>query len=195
MRKSMIKRKTNETNIKVSVNLDGKGKCSIDLPVGFMKHMLELFAKHSKMDLEVKAEGDTYVDNHHLIEDLGIVMGNAIKDALGDKKGINRYGFFILPMDETLVRVSLDFSGRPYFVWKVIDSKVKLGDMEFELLKEFWQSFCFNAKMNLHIELLYGSNLHHIAEGIFKAVAKSMRMAITYDKGFENDIPSTKGMI
>lgn len=193
-RKATITRKTNETNIKLNINLDGTGKHNIETGQGFFDHMLSLFSKHSLIDLEVKCIGDTNVDYHHSIEDIGICFGQAIKKALADKKGINRYGFFILPMDEALCRTSLDLSGRPYFIFKGSLPKESPGNFSTELVEDFFKSVSDFSAMNLHIELLYGRNSHHCLEAIFKCFAKAISTAVCREKN-NNDIPSTKGII
>ncbi len=193
-RKTKLERKTRETNISVEVNLDGKGNYNIDTPIGFLNHMLELFSKHSLIDLNIKAEGDIHVDYHHLVEDLAIVMGKAINEALGKKEKIERYGFFILPMDESLVEVVVDLSGRPYLVYNVKVSREKIGDFDTELFKEFFIAFTHNIKANIHINLKYGENTHHIFEAVFKGLAKALRMAITINPNIEG-INSTKGIL
>ncbi len=192
MRKATVERKTNETQIKVTVNIDGTGNYNIKTNIPFLTHMLELFSRHSLIDIEMEARGDVEVDYHHLIEDTGIVLGEAIKKALGNKKGINRYGNFILPMDETLVMVAVDLSGRPYFVYNNFPEGKTLKSIEFDLFREFWKSFSSSLGCNLHISLIYGLNLHHIAEGTFKCVAKALRMAVETDERVKG-IPSTKG--
>lgn len=192
MRKAEIKRSTKETEIKVFVNLDGKGEYEIDTKIGFLNHMLELFSKHSNIDIKVVANGDTDVDFHHTVEDVGISLGSAINDALGDKRGISRYGFFMLPMDETLIECAIDLSGRAYLNYDVKYFTDIVGDFPVELVEEFFKAFSDNIKCNLHIIKRYGKNSHHIAEGIFKAVARSLSMALDI-KG--DTIPSTKGLI
>lgn len=194
-RKVILERKTNETNIEVSLNIDGRGIKKIETPVGFLNHMLDLFSKHGLFDLEIKASGDTYIDEHHTVEDIGIVLGDAFAKALGDKKGINRYGFFILPMDETLTTVAIDFAGRYSFRFECDFKREKVGDLSTELVKHFWDAFAQNAKVNLFIKVEYGENEHHKIEGIFKTVARAIRMACELDKRAFNQIPSTKGII
>ncbi len=192
MRKAFTERKTKETYIKLEINLDGKGifKGSSSFP--FLDHMLQSFSKHSFCDLYLEAKGDTHVDIHHLIEDIGIVLGLAIDKALKDKKGIERYGFFVLPMDEALVEVSLDLCGRPYFVWKGFPKFINFLGYEFDIWREFFKSIAFFGKMNLHINLRYGENLHHIIEATFKAFAKAFKQAKQIS---HQDVPSTKGVI
>jgi imidazoleglycerol-phosphate dehydratase len=187
-----MSRKTTETEIFIKLNLDGSGKYDIDTKIGFFDHMLELFAKHSSIDLTIKATGDTHIDYHHTVEDIGITLGEIINKVLGDKRGIARYGFFLLPMDETLIEVALDFSGRTHLNFDVDLYVNKVGNFDTELTEEFFKAFSDNAKMNLHIIKRYGKNSHHIIEGIFKAVARAMKVAIK----IENDeIPSTKGVL
>ena len=194
-RKAKINRKTKETNISVAVNLDGKGKYKIKTGIGFLDHMLEQLAKHSLIDLEVKAKGDTHIDLHHTTEDTGIAIGEAIKKAAGNRKGIKRYATTNIPMDETLTRVSLDISNRPYLIWNV-DLKVeKLGEMDTELFKEWFQAFAQSAGITLHVENIYGENSHHKIESCFKALARSLKEALEIDKRIKNSIPSTKGTI
>ncbi len=185
-------RKTKETDISATLNLDGAGKYSIDTGVGFLDHMLELFSKHSGIDIEIKAKGDTHVDFHHLTEDVGIVMGSLLDKALGDKKGIMRYGFFLLPMDEVLVESAIDLSGRSFLNYDVSFVSEKIGNFNTELIEEFFRAFTFNGRFNLHIILRYGTNSHHVAEAAFKSVARSLKIAIE-TKG--DSIPSTKGVI
>ena len=192
MREAEVNRETKETNVYVSLNLDGTGEYSVKTDIPFLTHMLELFSKHSLIDLKVVATGDVDVDHHHLIEDVGIVLGEAIRKALGDKRGINRYGFFTLPMDETLISVALDLSDRPYFVYNGFPEFTSLMGIEFDLFREFWKSFANSLKCNLHINCHYGKNLHHMAEGTFKCVARALRMAVEIDPRVKG-VPSTKG--
>ncbi|ADY74044.1 Imidazoleglycerol-phosphate dehydratase [Desulfurobacterium thermolithotrophum DSM 11699] len=194
MRKATVKRVTSETSIEILINLDGSGDYKVKTDVPFLTHMLELFSKHGLFDLEVKATGDVEVDYHHLIEDVGIVLGEVVKRALGSKKSINRYGFFTLPMDETLISVAVDLSGRPYFVYKGFPQMATLMGIEFDLFREFWKSFAFSLECNLHINCHYGLNLHHIAEGTFKCVARALKMAVDIDEKIKG-IPSTKGKL
>ncbi len=194
-RKVIINRKTNETNIEVSLNIDGIGKREIDTPVGFLNHMLDLFAKGGLFDLTIKAKGDAYIDEHHTVEDIGIVLGEAFAKALGEKRGINRYGFFILPMDEALATVAIDFSGRYSFRFECLFVREKVGDLSTELIKLFWDAFAQNAKVNLFIKVEYAENEHHKIEGIFKAVARAIRMACEIDQRAIDQIPSTKGTL
>ena len=194
-RKAKIQRKTKETNISVEVNLDGKGKYQIKTKIGFLDHMLEQLSKHSLIDMRVSAKGDTHIDLHHTTEDTGIAIGEAIKKAAGNRKGIKRYATTNIPMDETLTRVSLDISNRPYLIWNV-DLKVeKLGEMDTELFKEWFQAFAQSAGITLHVENIYGDNSHHKIESCFKALARSLKEALEIDKRIKNSIPSTKGSI
>ena len=194
-RKAKILRKTKETNISVEVNLDGKGKYQIKTKIGFLDHMLEQLAKHSLIDMKINAKGDTHIDLHHTTEDTGIAIGEAIKKAAGSRKGIKRYATTNIPMDETLTRVSLDISNRPYLIWNV-DLKVeKLGEMDTELFKEWFQAFAQSAGITLHVENIYGENSHHKIESCFKALARSLKEALEIDKRIKNSIPSTKGTI
>ena len=194
-RKAKIQRKTKETNISVEVNLDGKGKYQIKTKIGFLDHMLEQLAKHSLIDMKINAKGDTHIDLHHTTEDTGIAIGEAIKKAAGNRKGIKRYATTNIPMDETLTRVSLDISNRPYLIWNV-DLKVeKLGEMDTELFKEWFQAFAQSAGITLHVENNYGENSHHKIESCFKALARSLKEALEIDKRIKNSIPSTKGTI
>ena len=194
-RKAKISRKTKETSIAVAVNLDGKGKYKIKTGIGFLDHMLEQLSKHSLIDMEVNAKGDTHIDLHHTTEDTGIAIGEAIKKAAGNRKGIKRYASTMIPMDETLSRVSLDVSNRPYLIWKV-DLKVeKLGEMDTELFKEWFQAFSQAAGITLHIENLYGDNSHHKIESCFKGLARSLRAALEIDPKNKKVVPSTKGSL
>lgn len=193
-RKAVFKRKTTETNISVSVNLDGTGKYKVDTGVGFLDHMLELFSKHSLIDLVVKAKGDLWIDEHHTIEDVGICLGSALRMALGEKRGIERYGF-LLPMDESLAQVAIDLGGRSYLVWDVEFNRDKVGDMPTELFEHFFKSVADSLGANIHVILRYGKNEHHKAEGIFKAFARALRFAIARDKRNKDLMPSTKGKI
>ena len=194
-RKAKISRKTKETNISVEVNLDGKGKYNIKTGIGFLDHMLEQLSKHPLIDIEVNAKGDTHIDLHHTTEDTGIAIGEAIKKAAGNRKGIKRYASTMIPMDETLSRVSIDVSNRPYLIWKV-DLKVeKLGEMDTELFKEWFQAFSQAAGITLHVETIYGDNSHHIIESCFKGLARSLRAALEMDPRNKTTIPSTKGSL
>lgn len=195
MRTAEINRKTAETDIALKLNLDGKGKSQIDTGVGFLDHMLTLFAKHGRFDLTVKCTGDTYVDDHHTVEDIGIALGQAFAEALGDKKGIRRYGREVLPMDEALVLTAVDFSGRSYLAYGLKIPTPTVGTFDTELVEEFWMAFTRNAKCTLHIHQMAGTNSHHIIEGAFKSAAKTMRAAVSVDAAFADEIPSTKGVL
>jgi imidazoleglycerol-phosphate dehydratase len=195
MRSATIKRKTKETDIAVTVDLDGEGKAKISTGVGFFDHMLEQVARHSLIDVTVSAKGDLHIDQHHTVEDVGIALGQALKQALGDMKGIARYADVHLPMDEAMTRAAIDISGRPYLVWKVTFTRVKIGEMDSELFREFFQAFAQNAGITLHIENLYGKNNHHIAETCFKALARALRVAVAIDPRQKSRIPSTKGSL
>ena len=195
MRKNSIERNTKETQISCSINLDGIGQTKISTGIGFFNHMLEIFSHHSLLDLKLNVKGDTHVDLHHTVEDTAYVIAQGIIESLGIKKGINRFGFFYVPMDECLSRCVIDFSGRPELVWKVNLGLEKLGEMDTELFHEFFKAFTNEAKCNLHIENLYGSNNHHVIESCFKSFARSIRMAISVDKRIEHIIPSSKGVI
>jgi len=195
MRKGSIKRETKETSINVEVNLDGTGQSKINTGIGFLDHMMEQIAKHSLIDINLKAKGDLHIDLHHTTEDSGIAFGEALKKALGDKKGIKRYASATIPMDETLSRVSLDLSNRPYLVWKVKLAVEKLGEMDTELFKEWYHAFSQSAGITLHVENIYGDNSHHIIESCYKGLARALREAVTVDPRAENIIPSTKGTI
>ena len=194
MRKAEVKRETRETQIEVKINLDGKGVYNVDTPVGFLNHMIETFSKHSLIDVELLASGDTHVDFHHTVEDVGIVLGMAVKKALGDKKGIYRFGEAIVPMDEALSLCAIDISGRPLLVYDDLGLKGKIGEFDFELMEELFKGFTLASGMTVHLKVLYGKNLHHIAEGLTKAFAKALRKAIEPDKRRE-DTPSTKGVL
>ncbi len=195
MRKSEISRKTNETDISLSLCLDGTGKSEIHTGIGFLDHMLDLFAKHGRMDLSVKCKGDTFIDFHHSAEDIGIVLGQAFKEAVGDKKGIKRYGNMLLPMDESLILASLDISGRAFLKYDLMIPTQKVGEMDTELIEEFFISFVRNADITLHIKQLDGTNSHHIIEGAFKAVARAIREAVSIDEKAKDEIPSSKGLL
>lgn len=195
MRSATIKRTTNETDISVEINLDGTGAYNIDTGIGFLDHMLEQLARHSLMDITLKAKGDLHIDQHHTTEDSGIALGQAFAEALGDKKGITRYGSCDLPMDETLSRVALDISGRPYLIWQVEFNRDKVGDMDTELFREWFQAFSQHAGITLHVTNLYGENNHHIIETCYKAVARSLRTAISIDVAQQDRVPSTKGSL
>jgi imidazoleglycerol-phosphate dehydratase len=195
MRTAKIARKTNETDISVSVNLDGTGKHSIATGIGFLDHMLDQLSKHSLIDINVKAKGDLHIDFHHTAEDVGIALGEAVKQALGDKKGIRRYASADLPMDGSLTRVAIDVSGRPFLVWKVDFTRDKVGEMDTELFREWFQAFAMNAGITLHVENVYGDNNHHVAESAFKALARALRDAVEIDPRNKGVIPSTKGTL
>ncbi len=195
MRQASVERNTNETKISVSLNLDGTGQYNISTGIGFFDHMLEQLSRHSLIDLNIKAEGDLHIDFHHCVEDCGYAIGNAISKALGDRKGICRYGHAYIPMDETLTRIALDLSNRPYLIWKVKYSCDKIGDFDTELFKEWFAAFANAVGANLHVENIYGENSHHIAESCFKALAQSLRQAINIDPRKKNTIPSTKGAL
>ena len=195
MRSYECNRKTAETDIKLSLDLDGNGKSEIDTGCGFLDHMLTLFASHGRFDLAVKCVGDVQVDYHHTVEDIGICLGKAFCEALGDKRGIERYGSMILPMDETLILCAIDFSGRDYLNFDVEIPTVKVGDLDTELIEEFWLAFTRQANCTLHFKKLAGKNSHHIIEGIFKAAARAMRAAVRIDASRADEIPSTKGVL
>ena len=194
-RKAKISRTTKETSISVEVNIDGKGKYKIDTGIGFLNHMLEQLSKHSLIDLNVKAKGDTHIDLHHTTEDVGIAIGECIKKASNKFKGIKRYAHAIIPMDETLSRVAIDVSNRPYLIWKVNLKVEKLGEMDTELFKEWFQAFSQSAGVTLHMENIYGDNSHHIIESCFKGLARTLRSALEIDPRIKNVIPSTKGSL
>jgi imidazoleglycerol-phosphate dehydratase len=193
-RKSTVKRKTRETDIRLDLNLDGKGTSLVQTTIPFMDHMFELFAKHGRFDLTLKAKGDTHIDDHHLVEDLGIALGEAIGKALGSKKGIARYGNFLLPMDETLSYVALDLANRPYFVFKVKWKSSQIGKFDGLLLEHFFESVSYTARMNLHMALRYGKHPHHIAESLFKGFARALSQAVAIDPRVKG-VPSTKGKL
>ncbi len=195
MRVSEIRRKTAETDIAVRLDLDGGGKSDIDTGSGFLDHMLTLFASHGRFDLDIKCKGDTNVDYHHTTEDIGIALGQAFSDALGDKKGICRYGFMILPMDEALVLSAVDISGRVYLNFNAEFNTEKIGDFDTELVKEFFYGFLRSAAVTLHIKMFEGENSHHLAEAIFKGTARALRQAVSIDQSYKNEIPSTKGTL
>jgi len=195
MRNAKVNRKTKETDIFCEINIDGTGQNEISTGIGFFDHMLEIFSHHSLIDLKLKADGDTHVDFHHTVEDTAYVLAEAITQAIGEKKGINRYGFFYIPMDESLSRTVIDFSGRPEFIWKVNLGLKKIGEMDTELFHEFFKAFCNESKCNLHIESFYGDNNHHIIESCFKSFARSIRQALTVDERIKNIIPSSKGTL
>ncbi|MEI9898800.1 MAG: imidazoleglycerol-phosphate dehydratase HisB [Hyphomicrobium sp.] len=194
-RQATISRKTKETEITATVDLDGTGAFEVSTGIGFLDHMLEQLARHSLIDITLKAKGDLHIDFHHTAEDSGIVLGQAFAKALGDKKGITRYADVHLPMDETLTRVAVDISGRPYLIWKVAFSKPKIGEMDTELFREWFQAFAQNAGITLHIENLYGENNHHIAETCYKGLARALRCASEVDARQAGRVPSTKGTL
>ncbi|MEM7193011.1 MAG: imidazoleglycerol-phosphate dehydratase HisB [Pseudomonadota bacterium] len=194
-RTAAIDRRTKETAISASVNLDGTGAYDISTGVGFLDHMLEQLARHGLFDITLKAEGDLHIDQHHTTEDSGIALGQAFAKALGDKAGITRYGSCYLPMDETLTRVALDISGRPYLIWKVDFTRSKIGEMDTELFREWYQAFAQHAGITLHVENLYGENNHHIAETCYKALARALRQAVALDERQIGRVPSTKGQL
>ena len=194
MRSSTIERITNETNIKLVLNLDGAGKGSIKTTIPFFDHMLDQLTFHSQIDLDLNAQGDVEIDYHHTVEDCGICLGKAFSEAMGDKKGLNRYGFFLLPMDDALIRVVLDFSGRSFLSWKVRFPTNRVGDFDLELVREFFNSFSTNSGATIHVEMLDGFNSHHISEAIFKGMGKAIKMAVTKDQS-RDSIPSTKGSL
>jgi len=195
MRKAVVTRKTNETDVSVEVNLDGKGARSISTGVGFLDHMLDQLSRHSLIDMKIKTVGDLHIDMHHTTEDTGIALGQAISKALGDHKGIRRYGHCYLAMDEALSRAAIDVSGRPFLVWRTEFSAPKIGDMDTELFREWFQAFAQHARITLHVENLYGENSHHIAETCYKALARALRQAIAIDPRQSGRVPSTKGQL
>ena len=195
MRRATIQRHTKETEILVTVNLDGTGTADISTGIGFFDHMLDQIARHSMVDLTIKAKGDLHIDMHHTVEDTGIALGQALREALGDKRGINRYADTHLPMDETLTRVALDFSGRPFLVFNTVFSLGKIGEFDTELVREFFQALAVHAMLTLHVETLYGTNNHHIAESCFKGLARALRIAIAIDPRQADRVPSTKGTL
>ncbi len=195
MREAKIQRKTKETKITGSVRLDGTGSYDIATGIGFLDHMLEQLSRHSLIDITLKAEGDLHIDHHHTTEDTGIVLGQAVAQALGDRAGITRYADVLIPMDETLTRVALDASNRPYLIWKVTLSRDKLGQMDTELFKEWFQAFAQHAGLTLHVENLYGENSHHIVESCYKGLARALRQAIELDPRQAGAVPSTKGTL
>ncbi len=195
MRTATIKRKTKETDVEVTVDLDGKGRGTIATGIGFLDHMLDLLARHSRIDITVKAVGDLHIDHHHTTEDVGIALGQAVKQALGDMKGIGRYADVHMPMDETLTRVALDISGRPFLVFKAEFGRDKVGTFDTELVQEWFQAFAMNTGVTLHVECLYGTNDHHIAESCFKGLARCLRSAVAIDERTKDEVPSTKGTL
>ena len=194
MRQGSVTRTTGETDIKASINLDGEGRSDISTGIAFMDHMLTLFAKHGKFDLEVSAKGDLEVDCHHTMEDLGLVLGEAIAQAVGDKKGIRRYGSFLLPMDEALALIALDLSGRPYLVYNLVPPAARIKELDTALFKEFFPAFCVKGGVNLHIRMLEGAEVHHVFEAVFKGLARALAQAVEIDPR-EKGIPSTKGSL
>ncbi|WP_196260326.1 imidazoleglycerol-phosphate dehydratase HisB [Pelagibacterium limicola] len=195
MRKASLERKTNETAISITVDLDGTGKRTIETGVGFFDHMLDQLARHSLVDMTITAKGDLHIDDHHTVEDVGIALGMAFREALAEKKGIVRYGSCDLVMDGTKSSVALDLSGRAFLVWRVAFTSPKIGDFDTELVREFFQAFAANAGITLHAELVYGDNNHHIAESLFKALARALRQAVEIDPRMSGEIPSTKGAL
>jgi imidazoleglycerol-phosphate dehydratase len=195
MRKASVKRATKETDIEVAVDLDGKGVSNVSTGIGFFDHMLDLLARHSRIDITVKAKGDLHIDHHHTTEDVGIALGQAVKKALGDMKGIARYASVHMPMDEALTRVAIDVSGRPFLVFKATFGKAKVGAFDTELVQEWFQAFAMNAGVTLHVETLYGTNDHHIAESCFKGLARALRAAFAIDPRAAGEVPSTKGAL
>ena len=195
MRSAKVDRKTGETDIKLTLNLDGKGKGDINTGCGFLDHMLELFKKHGSFDLTIKAKGDIQVDYHHLVEDVGISLGQAFKKALGDKAGIVRYGDTTLPMDEALILTAVDISGRGFLVKELNITANKVGDFDTELVEEFLIAFAMNSNITLHVRQICGSNAHHIIEGIFKSLARTLKKAVAIDSALDGEIPSTKGVL
>ncbi len=195
MRKAAVKRKTKETDIAVAIDLDGSGASSIATGIGFLDHMLDLLARHARIDIEVKANGDLHIDHHHTTEDVGIALGQAVKQALGDMKGITRYADVHVPMDEALTRVAIDISGRPFLVFDAAFTRDKVGTFDTELVREWFQAFAMNAAVTLHVATLYGSNDHHIAESCFKGLARALRAAVAIDPRAAHEVPSTKGTL
>ena len=195
MRQAKIERNTKETQISVALNLDGTGSYDVDTGLGFLDHMLEQLSRHSLIDLKVRAKGDLHIDGHHTTEDTGLAIGAAIRQALGERTGIVRYGNALVPMDETLTRVALDLSDRPYLIWKVAFSRPKLGEMDTELFREWFQALSQAAGITLHVEVLYGQNNHHMIESCFKALARSLRQAVEIDPRQAQSVPSTKGVL
>jgi imidazoleglycerol-phosphate dehydratase len=195
MRKASVKRTTKETDVEVAVDLDGTGAASIATGIGFLDHMLDLLARHSRVDINVKAKGDLHIDHHHTTEDVGIALGQAVKEALGDMKGIARYADVHVPMDEALTRVAIDISGRPVLVFKVEFGRDKVGPFDTELVQEWFQAFAMNAAVTLHVATLHGGNDHHIAESCFKGLARALRAAVAIDPRAAHEVPSTKGTL
>jgi imidazoleglycerol-phosphate dehydratase len=195
MREATVKRTTKETDVAVTVDLDGRGEAAIATGIGFLDHMLDLLARHSRIDMTVKAAGDLHIDHHHTTEDVGIALGQALKQALGDMRGITRYADVHLPMDEALTRVAIDISGRPFLVFKSAFSRDKIGTFDTELVQEWFQAFAMNAGITLHVETLYGTNDHHISESCFKGLARALRTAVAIDPRAKDEVPSTKGSL
>jgi imidazoleglycerol-phosphate dehydratase len=194
-RTAVVHRQTHETSIKLELSLDGSGRADVQTGIGFFDHMLNHLARHSLMDLVLRAEGDRHIDDHHTVEDVGLCLGTALVEALGDKRGINRYGHFTLPMDETLTTVAVDLSGRPAFVWKALIPSLKIGSFDSELAEEFWRAVTNQARMNFHAVVHHGSNSHHIVESLFKAAARALRMATSFDEHDRHSLPTTKGSL
>ncbi len=195
MRKGSVKRTTKETDVEVAIDLDGEGRASIATGIGFLDHMLELLARHSRIDMTIKAKGDLHIDYHHTTEDVGIALGQAFRQALGDMKGITRYADVHLPMDEALTRIAIDISGRPFLVFKVEFGRAKIGEFDTALVQEWFQAFAVNAAVTLHVTTLYGGNDHHIAESCFKGLARALRAAVAIDPRAAHEVPSTKGTL
>jgi imidazoleglycerol-phosphate dehydratase len=195
MRKAAVNRATKETDVAIAIDLDGAGVSDIATGIGFLDHMLDLLARHSRIDITVKAKGDLHIDHHHTTEDVGIALGQAVKQALGEMKGITRYAAVHLPMDEALTRVALDISGRPFLVFRVAFARDKVGAFDTELVQEWFQAFAMNAGVTLHVETLYGTNDHHIAESCFKGLARALRAAVAIDPRAAGEVPSTKGKL
>jgi imidazoleglycerol-phosphate dehydratase len=195
MRKGAVKRKTKETDVEIEIDLDGVGRGLIETGIGFLDHMLDLLARHSRIDITVKAKGDLHIDHHHTTEDVGIALGQAVKQALGDMKGITRYADVHVPMDEALTRVAIDISGRPFLVFRAEFVRDKVGTFDTELVQEWFQAFAMNAGITLHAEVLYGTNDHHIAESCFKGLARALRSAVAIDPRAKDEVPSTKGSL
>ena len=195
MRKGTVKRTSKETDVEVAIDLDGSGAASISTGIGFLDHMLDLLARHSRIDVKIAAKGDLHIDHHHTTEDVGIALGQAVKQALGEMKGIARYADLHMPMDEALTRVAIDISGRPFLVFKAEFGRDKVGTFDTELVQEWFQAFAMNSGMTLHVATLYGSNDHHIAESCFKGLARALRTAVAIDARAANEIPSTKGSL
>jgi imidazoleglycerol-phosphate dehydratase len=195
MRKGTVARKTKETDVAVEIDLDGNGRSTIATGIGFLDHMLDLLARHARIDITVKAKGDLHIDHHHTTEDVGIALGQAVKQALGDMKGITRYADVHVPMDEALTRVALDISGRPFLVFKVAFIRAKIGEFDTALVQEWFQAFATNSGITLHVETLYGTNDHHISESCYKALARALRAAVAIDPRAKDEVPSTKGSL